>query len=188
MCGWLSVASVRASRAKRDLRSGSAVKWAGKDLDRDVATELAVARAIHLAHAPGAERGHDRVGADLTIDHRRHTRPMRGDDAGRPLEEPRRPRLELEQRFHFLAQPVVSLARLCQERAACLRRPGQRAVVQVRDPIRTILAHVSLLSAQFRRPIQDDGERRSARWIDGHGDEKALAVTGHDVRLVIGDP
>ena len=36
----------------------------GQDLDRDVAIELRVARAIHLAHAAGAERGEDLVGAE----------------------------------------------------------------------------------------------------------------------------
>ena len=64
-----------------------------QDLDGDVPTELAVARAIDLAHAAGAERGHDRVGADLTIDHRGHTGRIRGHAGGRPREEPRRRRL-----------------------------------------------------------------------------------------------
>ena len=36
----------------------------GEDLQRDVATELRVARAIDLAHAAGADRGDDLVGAE----------------------------------------------------------------------------------------------------------------------------
>ena len=36
----------------------------GQDFQRDVAIELRVARAIHLAHAARAERGHDFVRAD----------------------------------------------------------------------------------------------------------------------------
>ena len=36
----------------------------GQDLDRDVATELRVARAIDLAHAAGPEGGEDLVRAD----------------------------------------------------------------------------------------------------------------------------
>ena len=96
----------------------------GQDLDRDVATELAVARAIDLAHAAGAERRHDRVGPEPTIDHRRRAGRSRGHAGGRALEEPRRRRLELEQRLHFLSQPVVSLARLGQERARAPPAPG----------------------------------------------------------------
>ena len=40
MCGWLSDASIRASRSKRERRSGSPVKSRGQDLDRDFAPEL----------------------------------------------------------------------------------------------------------------------------------------------------
>jgi hypothetical protein len=36
----------------------------GQDLDRDVALQLRVARAIHLAHAARAERGHHFVRAE----------------------------------------------------------------------------------------------------------------------------
>ena len=36
----------------------------GQDLDRDVAIQLRVARAIDLAHAAGAERGQDLVRAE----------------------------------------------------------------------------------------------------------------------------
>ncbi len=36
-----------------------------QQLDRDVAIELGVASAIHLAHATGAESGENLVGADL---------------------------------------------------------------------------------------------------------------------------
>ena len=55
MWGWLSEASTRASRSKRARRSGSLAKTSRQDLDRDVATELGVARAIDLAHPAGAE-------------------------------------------------------------------------------------------------------------------------------------
>ena len=46
--------ALRARSARR--RSGSAANDARQDLDRDVAPELRVARAIDLAHAAGAER------------------------------------------------------------------------------------------------------------------------------------
>ena len=45
-------------------RSGSAEKDDGQHLDRDVASEPRVARAIHLAHAAGAERGEDFIGPE----------------------------------------------------------------------------------------------------------------------------
>ena len=37
----------------------------GQDLDRDVAIELRIAGAIHLAHSPGTDGGDDLVGAHL---------------------------------------------------------------------------------------------------------------------------
>ena len=37
----------------------------GQDLDRDLASELGVARAIHLAHPAGAERRNDLVRTEL---------------------------------------------------------------------------------------------------------------------------
>ena len=61
--GWLSEASSFASRSKRARRSGSAAKAARQQLERDVAPELRVRRAIDLAHAAGAERCNDVVGA-----------------------------------------------------------------------------------------------------------------------------
>ena len=64
MCGWLSDASVCASRSKRARRSGSAASTAREDLDRDIAVQLRVARPIHLAHAASADHREDFVGAD----------------------------------------------------------------------------------------------------------------------------
>ena len=43
---------------------GIARERVGQDLDRDVAIELRIAGAIHLAHAPGAKGGQDFVGAE----------------------------------------------------------------------------------------------------------------------------
>ena len=57
MFGWLSEASSFASRSKRASRSGSAAKAGGQHLERDVAAELRVGRAVDLAHAARAERG-----------------------------------------------------------------------------------------------------------------------------------
>ena len=46
-------------------RSGSEANAAGQDLDRDVACEPRVARAIDFAHAAGAEKGVDAIDANL---------------------------------------------------------------------------------------------------------------------------
>jgi hypothetical protein len=43
---------------------GIAADGVGQDFQRNVATELGVARAIHLAHAAGAERAEDLVVRD----------------------------------------------------------------------------------------------------------------------------
>ena len=77
----------------------------GKDLDRDVAVELRVARAVDLAHAPGAERREDLVGAEACSGGKRQvgcilgentviprsgaTRdPVRKRDGGNPVRDP----------------------------------------------------------------------------------------------------
>ena len=64
MCGWLSDETVLASRSKRARTSGFDERCWRQHLDRDLASEPRVAGAIHLAHAAGAERGDDLVGAE----------------------------------------------------------------------------------------------------------------------------
>ena len=66
MFGWLSDARSCASRSKRASRSGSRGERSRQNLDRDVALELRVARAIDLAHAAGAEGGEDLVGPETS--------------------------------------------------------------------------------------------------------------------------
>ena len=130
----------------RFAREAGTAFWIGdemwrQDLNRHVASELAVAGAIDLAHAAGAERRHDRVGPEPAIDHRSRPRRNRGDGNRRTLEKMGRCGLEREQRLHFLPQRLVSVARLDQKRGALLRRPGQRAVVEVRNQIAAFMRH-----------------------------------------------
>ena len=66
MFGWFSEASICASRWNRARRSGSLANDVGQDLDRDVAIQLRVARAIDLAHAAGADRHDDFVRAEAS--------------------------------------------------------------------------------------------------------------------------
>jgi hypothetical protein len=85
-----------------------------QDLDGDVATELAVARAIHLAHAAHAERRDDRVRPERVPDHHRaHVGTSRAGHHGRcrRFQEPCRLRLVLEERFDPLTQGLVALTR-----------------------------------------------------------------------------
>ena len=55
-------------------RSAIVANRLGQDLDRDVAIELRVARAIHLAHAAGPERPEDFVLTEARPDRERHGR------------------------------------------------------------------------------------------------------------------
>ena len=57
MLGWLSAATTRASRSKRASACAFGGEPLGEHLDRDVALQPGVARAIHLAHPAGADRG-----------------------------------------------------------------------------------------------------------------------------------
>ena len=47
-------------------------KGVGQDFQRDVAIELRIARAIHLAHAAGAERGQNFIGTEVRAGSERH--------------------------------------------------------------------------------------------------------------------
>ena len=62
----------RGQQARFAREAGAALGIGGEggrqDLDRDVAPELAVARAIDLSHPAGAERRHNRVRAELLAD------------------------------------------------------------------------------------------------------------------------
>ena len=104
-----------------------------EDLDRDVATELAVARAIDLAHAAGAERGHDRVGSELTIQHRVMHRRIRADHGGAGLEELRRTRTRTQQGLDFLPKDLIARTRLRQECVTFGQGLLQGRVVDVGD-------------------------------------------------------
>ena len=64
MFGWLSAASVCASRLKRASRSGSFANESGQNFERDIAIESRVARAIDLAHSAFANLGRDFVDAE----------------------------------------------------------------------------------------------------------------------------
>ena len=64
MFGWFSAAAARASCSNRWRRSASAENAIGQDLDRDVATQPRVARAVDVAHAARANQRDDFIGAE----------------------------------------------------------------------------------------------------------------------------
>ena len=66
MLGWFSEASTRASRSNRARRSASRAKTRREHLDRDVAPEARIARAVDLAHAARAEQADDFIGTDAS--------------------------------------------------------------------------------------------------------------------------
>ena len=63
MFGWFSDEADRASCSNRLRRSGVGGELGREDLDRDLAAQALVARAVDLAHASGPERREDLVRA-----------------------------------------------------------------------------------------------------------------------------
>ena len=68
MRGWLSAASILASRSNRPTRSSSEAKLVEDHFDGDRSSELRVVRAIDLAHPAGAKGGDDLVRAEASSD------------------------------------------------------------------------------------------------------------------------
>ena len=59
---------MRASRSKRAQPLGIEREGGRQDLDRHIAPQLRIARAIHLAHPARAEQRDDSIDADLLAD------------------------------------------------------------------------------------------------------------------------
>ena len=115
---------MRASRSNRASRSASAAKPSRQDLDRDLAAQPRVARAIHLAHAAFAEELLQLVDADAAAGPRGGVRRLdqrRGDLDGRFVEEPRTGGL-IEEGVHFAEQIGVAAAGARHECQAFCRR------------------------------------------------------------------
>ena len=65
MFGWLSDASVFASRSNRINRSVSRANESDSTVDRDAAVELGVTRQVDFAHATSADGGDNLMRAEL---------------------------------------------------------------------------------------------------------------------------
>ena len=72
--GWLSAAMARASRRKPLARLRVAHQRRRQDLDRDGPVEARVVGLVDLAHAPGADRRGDLVGAQAGAFAEQHRR------------------------------------------------------------------------------------------------------------------
>ncbi len=76
-------------------------KGSGQDLDRDLATEASVARAIHLSHATSTESGKNFVGPEFGSRGKRHRRRnYRGTCIGKTARQP--------SRMIYFPQPISS--------------------------------------------------------------------------------
>ena len=137
MCGWFSAATARASRSKRSRDSRIVGDVRRQDLDRDRAVEPRVARLVDLAHAAGAERRHDFVGAEPAaggenrrlrcLRHRRWWADKRiGEEGftgdGQPIEEAGARGVRRQQRLDFATQVIVVASRIGHESVALFGR------------------------------------------------------------------
>ena|SRR5436190_20608731 len=69
---WRPPPMVRCVKSIRGDPLGVVRERVGKNLERDLATELGVLRAVHLTHAPAAEEAQDFVSAEPSADCERH--------------------------------------------------------------------------------------------------------------------
>ena len=115
---------------------------ARQDLDRDVAPELRIARAIHLAHPARAEQRVDSIDADLFADQLFRANPQSRIPNPESGSECVSATLVGEQRFHFRAQHVVAGARLAHERRAVVRRALERVVADLLDALPALITHL----------------------------------------------
>ena len=133
---------MRASRSKRATRSGSGSESGRQDLYRDIAPELRVARAVHLAHAAGAQQRHNLINADLFADQLFRAHPKSRIPNPESGSERVSATLVGEQRFHFSAQRGVTDACLAHERRAFVRRTLERVMADLFDAPPALITHL----------------------------------------------
>jgi hypothetical protein len=108
-----------------------------QDLDGDITSQFAIARAIHLAHSAGTDERSDLIDAKLAADQRRglvHEGVRRNRADRRSQKRVRALRVQ-EQRFHVPPQRLVAAARGCHERRAITCLTLQRCVAHLFDPL-----------------------------------------------------
>ena len=92
-----------------------------EDLDRHVAIELAVARAVDIAHPATAKEVHDRIRAELPADERRSLLCCSHQRNRRPAQESVRRGLARQERLDFFTQLAIAGTRLADECRALVR-------------------------------------------------------------------
>ena len=131
-----------AFEAKQQVRIARHACW--QDFDGDLAPQLRVPRAIHLAHAAGAERGDDFVGTDAKtrcedgVRSRRIHRRRLGEGIGKhglagdgqPIEEADVRGVRRQQRLDFTTQRRVVTSRRGQKGVALVGRPFHSSLEQ----------------------------------------------------------
>ena len=114
----------------------------GQNLQRDIALQLRVVRAIHLAHAAFADQPRDAIRTDrrARLEPRRVAQCGGGRDVERLIDQDGRV-LARDQRLDFAAQCGIITARLRQPRSTRLRRLLERRLIDVRDLLPAFRGH-----------------------------------------------
>jgi hypothetical protein len=119
-------------------------EMAREDLDRHVAAQGRVARAIHLAHAADAEQALDAIRTDRRAG--REPRRGRGDQLGHERANRRidhSPRRLRQERLDLAPQRGIVRARAREPRVSLVRRPLASLVKQPFDLAQALRRHVS---------------------------------------------
>ena len=125
-----------------------------EDLDRNVAIELAVARAVHIAHPATAKEVHDRIRAELPADerrsllccsHRRNRRPAFSVVAPSARKKAVCLAVRGEQRSHLFAHVHVISAFARDVRVALRLRQRHRGIEHGKHTIQVFAGHPQVL-------------------------------------------
>ena len=120
---------------------------ARKDLDRDIAPELRVARAVHLAHAAHAEPREHFVVREAVPDQQRGRGRL--GQRGRRDETSREP-VGSQQRLHLTQEFAVASGRLLEERGALLGCHRKCRVIDFTDLAIPLRRHDGLVPVNSR--------------------------------------
>src|SRR5215471_5696419 len=103
------------------------MEFPGQHFDCNIASEHAVARLVHLAHATDSQEAEDAIRAELAA------------HQSWPLEKVSGPRRVCQQRLDFLPKRLVVRARLTQERHTLVWCPIERRFKQTIDGSPTLV-------------------------------------------------
>ena len=113
-----------------------------EDLDRNVAIELAVARAVDVAHPATAKEVHDRIRAELPADERRCLLCCSHQRHRRPAQEFVRRGLVRQERLDFFTQRAIVGTHLDDESRALVRGARERGAQNRLDLVPAFAHHL----------------------------------------------